>query len=668
MSIEPGEVRATGAPASDTFRLTDHDVWLFRQGRHYRLHDKLGAHPCVEQGVDGTRFAVWAPNAEYVSVIGPFNAWDRGAHPLQARRDGSGLWEGFVPGAGHGDCYKYHLSSRVHGYRVDKADPFAFRSEVAPGTASIVWDLAYEWRDGAWLEGRGERNGLEAPMSVYELHLGSWRRVVDEGNRSLTYRELARELVDWLRQTGFTHVEFLPVMEHPFFGSWGYQSTGYFAATSRYGTPQDLMALVDALHEAGIGVILDWVPSHFPTDEHGLVYFDGTHLFEHADPRRGFHPEWNSAIFNYGRHEVRSILISSALFWVDRYHADGLRVDAVASMLYLDYARGPGQWIPNEHGGRENLDAVQFLRELNEAVYCAHPDVQTIAEESTSWPMVSRPTSMGGLGFGLKWNMGWMHDSLNYFARDPLHRKHHHGELTFGIWYAWSENFVLALSHDEVVHLKNSLLGRMPGDDWQKFANLRLLYGWMWSHPGKKLLFMGGEFGVWREWNHDAQLDWSLLERAPHRGVQRWISDLNRTYRAEGALHERDFTPDGFEWVIVDDTECGVVAFLRKGRAPGDLLLCVLNLTPMPRDNYRVGVPRGGHWQEILNSDALIYGGSGRGNFGGADSVPVPAQGRYHSLNLSLPPLAMLCLKAPGAPPKDAARARLDAPRPEGVH
>jgi 1,4-alpha-glucan branching enzyme len=664
MSIEPGETRPDVRRVPDAHRLTEHDVWLFRQGRHYRLYEKLGAHPCTEQGVAGTRFAVWAPNAEYVAVIGAFNGWDRGANPLQPRNDGSGLWEGFVAGAAHGHGYKYHLASRVHGYRVDKADPFAFRAELPPGTSSVIWDAAYDWRDAAWLERRGERNGLEAPMSIYEMHVGSWRRVASDGARSASYRELAHDLVEWLKQTGFTHVEFLPVMEHPFYGSWGYQSTGYFAASSRYGTPEDLMYLVDALHRAGIGVIVDWVPSHFPTDEHGLVYFDGTHLYEHEDPRRGYHPEWNSAIFNYGRHEVRSILISSALFWLDRFHADGLRVDAVASMLYLDYARGPGQWIPNQQGGRENLEAVQFLRELNEAVYCAHPDVQTIAEESTAWPMVSRPTSMGGLGFGLKWNMGWMHDTLKYFARDPLHRKWHHEELTFGIWYAWSENFVLALSHDEVVHLKNSLLGRMPGDDWQKFANLRLLYGWMWSHPGKKLLFMGGEFGVWREWNHDAELDWSLLERAPHRELLRWVSDLNRTYRAEPALHERDFTPDGFEWVVVEDRECGVVAFLRKGRSPDDTLLCVLNLTPMPRDNYRVGVPRAGRWQEVLNSDALVYGGSGRGNFGGVDAAPVPAQGRYHSLSLSLPPLAMVCLKTPPATP----RARPLPPAPEGVH
>ena len=634
----------------EELRLTDHDVWLFRQGRHYRLYEKLGAHPCVEGGVAGARFATWAPNAAYVAVVGHFNGWDRGAHPLRAREDGSGLWEGFVPGAGHGDCYKYHLASRHHGYAVDKADPFAFRAELPPGTASRIWDVRYRWHDAEWMTRRGRHNALDAPMSVYEMHLGSWRRVPAEGWRSLSYRELARELPEYLVRTGFTHVEFLPVMEHPFYGSWGYQTTGYFAPTSRYGEPEEFMELVDALHRAGIGVILDWVPSHFPMDEHGLVYFDGTHLYEHEDRRRGFHPEWNSAIFNYGRHEVRSILISSALFWLDRYHADGLRVDAVASMLYLDYARAEGDWLPNEHGGRENLEAVRFLRELNDAVYAAHPDVQTIAEESTAWPMVSRPTSMGGLGFGLKWNMGWMHDSLKYFARDPIHRRHHHDQLTFGIWYAWSENYLLAFSHDEVVHLKNSLLGRMPGDHWQKFANLRLLYGWLWTHPGKKLLFMGGEFGVWREWNHDGALEWQLLEHAPHQGLLRWIEDLNRMYRNEPALHERDFGPEGFEWVAVDDAERGVAAYLRKAADGREAVLVVLNLTPQPRENYRVGVPSPGYWQEILNGDAPLYGGSGLGNFGGAESMPVPAQGRLHSLNLTLPPLAMICLKAPPPP------------------
>jgi 1,4-alpha-glucan branching enzyme len=627
--------------------LTDHDVYLFRQGRHFRLYEKLGAHVMSVKNVAGVHFAVWAPNARAVSVVGDFNGWRPDVHSLQARPDECGIWEGFVPGATAGAHYKYHLTSRNGKYRVEKADPFAIRSEAPPRTASVVWGLDYEWGDDQWMRTRSEANALNAPMSTYEAHLGSWRRVPEEGNRSLSYRELAVQLTDYVRDMNFTHVELMPVTEHPFYGSWGYQTTGYFAPTSRYGTPQDFMHLVDRLHQNKVGVILDWVPSHFPTDEHGLVYFDGTYLFEHADPKRGYHPEWSSSIYNYGRHEVRSILISSALFWLDKYHADGLRVDAVASMLYLDYARQSGEWIPNEHGGKEDIEAVQFLRDLNEAVYRDHPDTQMIAEESTAWPMVSRPVYLGGLGFGMKWNMGWMHDTLNYFALDPIYRKYYHDQLTFSIWYAFNENFVLPFSHDEVVHGKGSLLSRMPGDDWQKFANLRLLFGYQYAHPGKKLLFMGGEFGQWREWNHDQSLDWHLLEHAPHQGVHRWLQDLNRFYRAEPALFRRDFDAGGFEWVDLHDWEQSAVSFLRKGDAADDMVLVVCNFTPVPRANYRVGVPCGGFWREVLNSDASIYGGSGQGNLGGIDAVPVPTHGRSHSLYLTLPPLGVIFLKAP---------------------
>jgi 1,4-alpha-glucan branching enzyme len=627
--------------------LTDHDVYLFRQGRHFRLYEKLGAHVMSVKKFAGVHFAVWAPNARAVSVIGDFNGWRPGLHSLHSREDGCGIWEGFIPGVVAGAHYKYHLTSQNGQYQVEKADPFAVRTEVPPRTASIVWGLDYEWGDDQWMRTRREANALNAPMSTYEAHLGSWRRVPGEGNRPLGYRELAVQFTDYVRDMNFTHVELMPLTEHPFYGSWGYQTTGYFASTARYGTPQDFMHLVDRLHQNKVGVILDWVPSHFPTDEHGLVYFDGTYLFEHADPKRGYHPEWSSSIFNYGRHEVRSILISSALFWLDKYHADGLRVDAVASMLYLDYARQPGEWIPNEHGGKEDIEAVQFLRDLNEAVYRDHPGTQMIAEESTAWPMVSRPTYLGGLGFGMKWNMGWMHDTLNYFALDPVYRKYYHDQLTFSIWYAFNENFVLPFSHDEVVHGKGSLLSRMPGDDWQKFANLRLLFGYQYAHPGKKLLFMGGEFGQWREWNHDQSLDWHLLEHAPHQGVHRWLQDLNRFYRAEPALFRRDFDAGGFEWVDLHDWEQSAVSFLRKGDAADDMVLVVCNFTPVPRANYRVGVPCGGFWREVLNSDASIYGGSGLGNLGGIDAVPVPTHGRSHSLYLTLPPLGVIFLKAP---------------------
>ena len=627
--------------------ITDHDIYLFKEGSHFNLYDKLGAHLVTADEADGTPgvfFSVWAPNAEAVSVIGDFNGWNRDADPLTVRGDSSGIWEGFFPHLGKGTVYKYHIRSR-NRYRVDKGDPFAFFSEPPPKTASVVWDTDYAWRDEAWMRSRQKANALNAPMAIYEMHLGSWRRVPEEGNRSLTYRELAEPLANYLHEMGFTHVELLPVMEHPFYGSWGYQTVGYFAPTSRYGTPQDLMYLIDHLHRNGIGVILDWVPSHFPSDEHGLVYFDGTHLFEHADPRKGFHPDWASYIFNYGRHEVQAFLISSALFWLEKYHIDGLRIDAVASMLYLDYSRREGEWIPNPHGGRENLEAVFLLKRLNEAVYGAFPDVQTMAEESTAWPMVSRPTYLGGLGFGMKWNMGWMHDTLTYFSKDPVYRKYHHGQLTFSIWYGFTENFVLALSHDEVVHGKGSLLDKMPGDGWQKFANLRALFGYMYGHPGKKLLFMGGEFGQGREWNHDVSLDWHLLDLPPHQQVQRWVRDLNTFYRGEPALYQKDFDPTGFEWIDCNDYLQSVVSFLRRGDDPKEVIVFVCNFTPMVHHNYRLGVPSGGFWEERLNSDALLYGGSGQGNMGGVEAAPQPFHGRPYSIHITLPPLSMVAFK-----------------------
>jgi 1,4-alpha-glucan branching enzyme len=627
--------------------LTDQDIYLFKEGSHSRLYEKLGSHLMEVDGVAGVLFAVWAPNAEQVSVMGDFNNWNNATHRLAARWDGSGIWEGFVPGIGNGSLYKYHIVSRFNGYRVDKGDPYAFVWELAhrSGSASVVWDLAYPWQDRDWMKDRKQANGLDAPLSVYEMHLGSWRRVPEDNNRSLNYRETAEQLPAYLKEAGFTHVEFMPVMEHPFFGSWGYQVTGYFAPTSRYGTPQDFMYLIDRLHQEGIGVILDWVPSHFPSDEHGLAYFDGTHLYEHEDPRKGFHPDWNSYIFNYGRHEVRSFLLSSALFWLDRYHADGLRIDAVASMLYLDYGRKHNEWIPNQFGGKENLEAITFLRKMNEEVYRVFPDAQTIAEESTAWPMVSRPVFTGGLGFGMKWNMGWMHDTLGYFSDDPVYRKYHQGRLTFSLWYAFTENFMLALSHDEVVHGKGSLINKMPGDDWQKFANMRLLMGYLYAHPGKKLLFMGGEIGQRREWNHDTSLDWHLLGYAPHAGLLRWMQHLNILYRGEGALHELDFEPAGFEWVDFTDADNSIICFLRKGKVAHDALLVVLNFTPVPRHNYRVGVPFGGSWKELLNSDAREYGGSGQGNFGGIEATPVPMHGKYHSLSLTVPPLGAIVFK-----------------------
>jgi 1,4-alpha-glucan branching enzyme len=620
-------------------RLSEQDVWLFREGRHARLYDTMG---CQLHEDGGASFAVWAPNAWAVSVVADWNGWNDQALRLSPRQDGSGVWEGFAPEATRGAVYKYRIFSTQAGYVVDKADPFAFYAEPAPATGSRVWSLEHEWKDDAWMAGRGAKNALDAPMSIYELHPGSWQR---QDGEMLGWRELGERLADYVTGMGFTHVELMPVTEHPFYGSWGYQTTGYFAPTSRYGTPQDFMAFVDHMHQRGIGVLLDWVPSHFPTDEHGLGYFDGTHLFEHSDPRQGFHPEWNSSIFNYGRNEVRSFLISSGLFWLEKYHLDGLRVDAVASMLYLDYARKHGEWIPNKYGGRENLEAIEFLRDLNRAVYREHPDTVSIAEESTAWPMVSRPTEMGGLGFGMKWNMGWMHDTLAYFARDPLHRRHHQGQLTFSMVYAFDENFVLPLSHDEVVHGKGSLINKMPGDEWQQFANLRALFGLMWGHPGKKLLFMGCEFGQRREWTHDGELEWWSTEHSPNAGLQRFVRDLNALYRSEPALYEVDFSPEGFEWISANDSDSSVIVFLRKPRAGGTPVLVACNLTPLPRTNYVVGVPHGGAWSEVLNSDATGYGGAGWGNMGTVDAAPLPAHGRPHSLTLTLPPLSTLVLK-----------------------
>jgi 1,4-alpha-glucan branching enzyme len=624
--------------------LGDTDFFLLAEGTHARLYDKLGAH--VTPGPrPATRFAVWAPNAERVDVVGDWNDWREGQVPLRLIGQ-TGVWQGTVDGLGVGHRYKYRIHSRYGGYTVDKADPFAFATELPPATASVTAALDYRWGDGDWMRERRARDALDAPISIYEVHLGSWMRSPEHPDRPLGYRELAPRLAEHVRRTGFTHVELMPVMEHPFYGSWGYQVTSFFAPTSRYGSAQDFMFLVDTLHHHGIGVILDWTPAHFPEDEHGLVFFDGTHLYEHADPRQGHHPEWGSAIFNYGRKEVRSFLISSATFWLDRYHIDGLRVDAVASMLYLDYGRQDGEWVANQYGGRENLEAIDFVRTLNLAVYRQHPDVQTIAEESTSWPMVSRPTYIGGLGFGMKWDMGWMHDTLSYFAVDPLFRRYHHHKLTFRGLYAFSENFVLPLSHDEVVYGKGSMIGKMPGDEWQKFANLRLLYAYMWAQPGKKLLFQGGELGQWAEWSHERSVDWHLLQGSPlHGQLQLLVGELNRLYRSEPALHELDTQPAGFEWVAADDVENSVYAFLRRGRDRRRPVLCVFNCTPLPRFNYRLGVPCEGVWTEVLNSDAGAFGGSNHGNVGGVEASPVPSHGRPHSLNLTLPPLGALYLR-----------------------
>ncbi len=623
---------------------SDLDIHLFKSGKHFKLYEKLGAHLTTFKKQEGTYFAVWSPNARAVSVIGNFNSWNNNDHKLSPRWDESGIWEGFFPGINKGEVYKYAIHSNTGDY-LEKADPFAFYAEIAPNTASVIWDHHYQWKDSSWLKDRKKQAGKPKPYSVYEVHIGSWRRKFDDGNRSLSYRELAVELVNYVKENGFTHVEFLPVMEHPFFGSWGYQLTGYFAPTSRFGSPQEYMELVDAFHEAGIGVILDWVPSHFPGDAHGLYKFDGTNLYEHADPRKGFHPDWSSYIYNYGRNEVRSFLISNAVFWIDVFHADGLRVDAVASMLYLDYSRKEGEWIPNEYGSNENLEAVNFLKEFNEVVYGNYPDVITIAEESTAWPGVSKPTFLGGLGFGQKWMMGWMHDTLSYFKQDSIHRKYHQNEITFSIMYAFTENFMLPLSHDEVVHGKGSLLGRMPGDDWKKFANLRLMFSYMFTHPGTKLLFMGGEFGQSSEWNHDRSLDWHLLDHAPHQGILAIIRDLNNLYKSEPALYEFAFDDKGFEWVDYSDRENSVIAYMRKGVDRENALIVICNFTPQPRPSYRIGVPLRGTWTEIFNSDNKQYGGAGVLNPGLLYTTPVKYHNKDYSVSLTLPPLGITVLK-----------------------
>ncbi len=622
---------------------TDYDIALFRSGKHFKLYEKLGSHTVTQKGKEGVHFAVWAPNAQSVSVIGNFNGWNPHSHQLFVRWDSSGIWEGFIEGIGLGEIYKYHIQTH-EGEHLEKADPFALYSELPPRTASIVATTWYVWNDNAWMRNRIDHNALDKPFSVYEMHLGSWIRDPNEPERFLNYREIADKLVPYVKQMGFTHVELLPVMEHPYYPSWGYQITGYFAAASRYGSPQDLMYLIELLHKSNIGVILDWVPSHFPGDAHGLHRFDGSHLFEHEDLRKGFHPDWKSYIFNYGRNEVRSFLISNAFFWLDRYHIDGLRVDAVASMLYLDYSRNEGEWIPNEFGGRENLEAVHFLKEFNEAVYKHFPDVQTIAEESTSWPRVSRPTYADGLGFGMKWMMGWMHDTLNYFKEDPINRGYHHDKITFGTVYGFHENFMLPLSHDEVAHGKQSMLYKMPGDEWQKFANLRALYLYMYTFVGTKLLFMGGEFGQTAEWNINQSLDWDLLQYAPHKGMQKFVKDLNALYKEQTALYEKAFSPEGFQWIELGDHARSVFAYLRKGTNEAESILVVLNLTPVVRENYRVGVPYAGEWEVILNSDDPSYHGSGVHQHA-AKSEAISWMNCDQSIALTLPPLAGLVLK-----------------------
>jgi 1,4-alpha-glucan branching enzyme len=625
-------------------RLSAQDADLFNEGNALRLWETLGAHPTGESGASGTHFAVWAPNASCVSVIGDWNDWKPGVHAL-APLESSGLWEGFLPGVGAGARYKYSVSSRDRGHRGEKSDPCAFHAEMPPATASIVWELDYAWGDDDWMGTRAGRSALDAPQAIYEVHLGSWWRDAADPRRMPSYRELAPRLADHVAASGFTHVELLPLTEHPFYGSWGYQPSGYFAPTSRYGPPQDLMYLIDLLHQRGIGVILDWVPVHFPTDGHALGYFDGTHLYEHADPRQGFHPVWNSFLFDYGRPQVRSFLLSSALYWLEVFHADGLRVDAVASMLYLDDSRKEGEWIPNRHGGRENLEAIEFLRRLNEEVYRRHPGAQTYAEESTAWPRVSRPTDGGGLGFGFKWDMGWRHDTLAYLACDPVHRSQHQNLLSFRGMYAFQENFVLPLSHDEVADGKGSLLGQLPGDEWQRFANLRALYAYMYACPGKKLLFMGGEFGQLRGWDHEAGLDWDLLERPLHAGALRLVRDLNTTYRGERALHELDCDGAGFSWIDCHDAAQSTLSFLRHARGAREAIAVVCNFTPVPRANFRVGVPWSGYWRELLNSDAPLYGGSGQGNLGGVHATVVAAHGYARSLAITLPPLAVVWFK-----------------------
>jgi 1,4-alpha-glucan branching enzyme len=645
--IKEGALPATVIADKHFSLFTDYDIQLFREGRHFQLFNKFGSHLVNGAGGAGAYFAVWAPNARYMSVTGSFNNWDKYSHPMYARWDGSGIWELFIAEVEQGALYKYYLESH-NGYSVAKADPYAIHCEVPPGTASIVWDRSFKWTDKKWMKERGVGKWYEKSLSIYEMHAGSWKRVVEDGNRFMTYRELAKELPRYCTEMGFSHVEFLPLTEHPFYGSWGYQVTGYFAPTSRYGTPQDFMYLVNELHCAGVGVILDWVPSHFPDDEYGLCYFDGTHLYEHADPRKGFHPDWNSYIFNYARNEVREFLISSALYWLDKFHIDGLRVDAVASMLYLDYSRRQGEWVPNEYGGHENLEAIAFLKEFNYVVHTNHNDVITIAEESTAWPGVTHSTESGGLGFDLKWMMGWMYDTLQYFQQDPIYRKYSHGQLSFSIFYAFAERFVLPLSHDEVVYGKRSLINKMPGDEWQQFANLRLLYSYMYGHPGGKLLFMGCEFAQRHEWQHDFSLDWHEAELPLHKGVQLLLKDLNDCYKKEPALHDNGYSPDGFEWIDFNDATNSVISWVRKSKN-SEQLIFVFNFTPVVRENYRIGVPALGYYKEVFNSDNEKYGGSNVLNDEVLETAPIARHGRSHSLSLLLPPLATIVLKWTGS-------------------
>jgi 1,4-alpha-glucan branching enzyme len=623
---------------------SEFDVNLFKEGKHYRLYEKFGSHIMTVDGVEGTYFAVWAPSAKTVSVIGDFNFWLEGEHKLNVRWDESGIWEGFIPTVGKGSTYKYKIQSNHNDIKTEKADPYARRCEHPPKTASIVWDADHDWKDSKWMKKRKKYNALDAPYSVYEVHLGSWKRKV-ENNKFLSYVELADELVNYVKEMNFTHVELMPIMEFPYDPSWGYQLTGYFAPTSRFGVPEEFKLLVDKLHQNDIGIILDWVPSHFPEDAHGLGFFDGTCLYEHPDKRKGYHPDWKSLIFNYGRNEVKSFLISNAIFWLDQFHADALRVDAVASMLFLDYSRDEGEWEPNQFGGRENLDAIAFMKEMNEAVYSAFPDVQTIAEESTSFPMVSRPASIGGLGFGMKWMMGWMHDTLQYFAKEPIYRKHHQNDLTFSMTYAFTENFMLPFSHDEVVYGKHSILGRMPGDEWQRFANLRLLYGYMFTHPGAKLLFQGCEFGQSEEWNFEQSLDWHLLEHDVHKGVQNLIKDLNKLYKKEAALHEKQFTADGFEWIDYNDSENSVLVYIRKGKKPENDLIIACNMTPIPCESYRIGLPTAGNLKEVFNSDLKKYNGTNDFINKKVASDAIEWQFRNHSAKIMIPPLGMVVLK-----------------------
>jgi 1,4-alpha-glucan branching enzyme len=625
--------------------LTDFDLYLMGEGTHYLKYEKLGAHIREVSGAPGVHFGVWAPNAQRVSVVGDFNRWDGRVNPMR-NRGTTGVWEIFLPGLGQGQIYKFEILSQINRHLELKSDPYGVAAELRPANGSVVFDIEhYTWNDAPWIEARTKADHFSEPMSIYEVHLGSWRKPAESGKAWLTYRELGDQLLPYAKDMGFTHIELMPIMEHPFDGSWGYQTVGYFSVTSRYGSPTEFMEFIDRCHQAGIGVLLDWTPAHFPRDAHGLAFFDGTHLYEHADPRRGSQPDWGTLVFNYGRSEVQNFLISNALFWMDKYHLDGLRVDAVASMLYLDYSRKAGEWIPNQFGGRENLEAIAFLKRLNEVIHARFPGIMTIAEESTSYPAVSRPTYVGGLGFDLKWNMGWMNDTLKYFQTDPIYRKFHHNQLTFSMIYAFTENFVLPLSHDEVVHGKRSLLSKMPGDNWQKFANLRLLYAYFFAHPGKKLLFMGADLAQWREWQEYTDLDWALMEFPTHRGLHRLMSDLNKTYSREPALYQVEFDWQGFEWINADDGDMSVVTFLRRARDPGDFIVVACNLTPVIRENYRVGVPEPGFYREIMNSDSAYYEGTDVGNNGGLNAEPIPWDGRPYSLNVKLPPLAGLYFK-----------------------